>query len=607
MDYTDDACMWEMTQGQADRMDWAVNTYKPGLLNAAAIPNPPADVLAYSDHTIPTTIEVSWVDPTNLVNGDTLLPGYFHIHLLRDGELIDSVAGGTELYVDTGLNEGEDYVYDVFARIDSNGFESEVVSVTGTAGGSRIPGTPLAIGISGDRNEVTLFWTNPSTNIDGSPLLDFGGIRLYRDGLLAEEFSRAEGDTGSADSASYTPPVPGSYGWYLTAIDNDVPLNESPPTETLLTPLHLPLTDPFTDEGAPDPDLWITVNGEVNTRSNNPPSPPYALNLNGQPIGGDTVDMNPIDLRGLDGSGIVFSYQYQPQGNGNAPEAGDSLQLFFRNDLGSWLKVAAFAGSSLQPFQTDVIEIANAPNGGGSYFHSQFRVRFTSKGSAGSIPNDDWFVDNVYLGLPAPAIAASTDSVVFDTTMVGSTTTATLEIYNLGLEELIITDIVATLPAVFSVDTTSFSILPGESFAVGLTFAPDGIGPLSGLLEISSNDPGQGILAIFMSGVGDLPVAAEEVRTIPREYSVSPNYPNPFNPSTTIRYGLPHAANVDLVIYDMLGGRVRTLVKEEHEAGYHEVLWDGTNDRGVPVTSGVYVYRFVAGEYQMMRKMILIK
>ena len=61
------------------------------------------------------------------------------------------------------------------------------------------------------------------------------------------------------------------------------------------------------------------------------------------------------------------------------------------------------------------------------------------------------------------------------------------------------------------------------------------------------------------------------------------------------------------MVYSLLGSKVRTLVSGDVEAGYHQAEWDGKNDAGVPVTSGVYLYRFTAGDYLMIRKMILLK
>jgi len=86
------------------------------------------------------------------------------------------------------------------------------------------------------------------------------------------------------------------------------------------------------------------------------------------------------------------------------------------------------------------------------------------------------------------------------------------------------------------------------------------------------------------------------------------NTPNPFNPATTIRYELAAPAAVDLSVYDIAGRKVRTLESGAPAgAGEHAVVWDGTNDRGEPVASGVYLYRLEAGDYSEVKKMALIR
>jgi hypothetical protein len=607
MDYTDDICMWEFTLGQGDRMNWAVTTYKPSLLEAAVAPQAPTNPRAYSDHTIPTTIQLSWEDPTHITTGDTLLVDYFHVHIYRDGAFVDSVAGGLEYYEDVGRIDGQEYEYELYAKLDSSSIPGASVFITGTAGGSRVPGTPLDFGITGGADEVTLSWTNPSGNTDGSPMLDFAGIRLYQDDLLVATYTRAVTDTGNAESEAFTPGVPGIYTWHLTAIDNEVPMHESPPTAMLLTPLALPALDAFNVEGVPNDLLWTTTNADVNARSSNPPSPGFALNLNSTPIGRDTVEMRTLDLAGMQGSGVVFAYFYQPQGLGNAPEAEDSLRLYFRNDQDEWVLIAGYPGTGLQPFAQVIIDIEAAPSGSGSFFHSQFQAQFTSKGSAGAAPFDDWFVDNVFLGLPGPAISASMETIAFDTTMVGMTATATVYMANVGTQDLVVTDVVSSNQAVFSTPVTSFNLLAGENLAVEIEFSPDQAGLLTGTLTFTSNDPTRGSFVISLSGVGDVPVGIRENDQIPTEFALHQNYPNPFNPSTTIQFGIPVNGVATLEIFDLLGGKVRTLVTGHQEAGYYRVSWDGMSDAGQFVTSGVYLYRLSSQGFVSTRKMILIK
>ena len=87
------------------------------------------------------------------------------------------------------------------------------------------------------------------------------------------------------------------------------------------------------------------------------------------------------------------------------------------------------------------------------------------------------------------------------------------------------------------------------------------------------------------------------------------NYPNPFNPVTTIEYWVPGGSRtaVSLVIYDVRGARVRTLVNGEKAAGRYAAVWDGHNDAGAPVASGVYFCRMVAGAFSDNRRMVLLK
>ncbi|MDP2035775.1 MAG: T9SS type A sorting domain-containing protein [Ignavibacteria bacterium] len=98
-----------------------------------------------------------------------------------------------------------------------------------------------------------------------------------------------------------------------------------------------------------------------------------------------------------------------------------------------------------------------------------------------------------------------------------------------------------------------------------------------------------------------------KVREIPTEFALSQNYPNPFNPTTTIKFSVAQDAKVNLVIYDMLGQRVRTLVDGIQDAGFYTVRWDGSNEFGSKVASGIYIYRLQAGSFVSTMKMNLMK
>jgi len=94
---------------------------------------------------------------------------------------------------------------------------------------------------------------------------------------------------------------------------------------------------------------------------------------------------------------------------------------------------------------------------------------------------------------------------------------------------------------------------------------------------------------------------------MPTVYALLQNYPNPFNPETTIRYALPMDAWVSLTVYSAAGQRIRVLVEEKQGAGYHRAVWDGTDNTGCAVASGVYLCRMIAGDYRAVRKLVLVR
>ena len=101
--------------------------------------------------------------------------------------------------------------------------------------------------------------------------------------------------------------------------------------------------------------------------------------------------------------------------------------------------------------------------------------------------------------------------------------------------------------------------------------------------------------------------SGNESQNIPESFGLSQNYPNPFNPETVIQYQLPEPGRVSLKVYSVLGQEVRTLVDEERAPGYHWVIWDGKNDAGAKLASGVYLYRIQVGEFVQTRKVVLLK
>ena len=115
-------------------------------------------------------------------------------------------------------------------------------------------------------------------------------------------------------------------------------------------------------------------------------------------------------------------------------------------------------------------------------------------------------------------------------------------------------------------------------------------------------DPGQLSNPAVVAGV-------LELQSTPREFALHQNFPNPFNPDTTIKYDLAESADVTLQIYNVLGQVIRTLVASEAQnAGRYQIRWNGMDDRGVPVSSGIYFYQISAdGKFSDVRKLMLLK
>jgi hypothetical protein len=114
-------------------------------------------------------------------------------------------------------------------------------------------------------------------------------------------------------------------------------------------------------------------------------------------------------------------------------------------------------------------------------------------------------------------------------------------------------------------------------------------------------------LRLLYKALGWTPLSVKELAGMPAEYALGQNYPNPFNPTTNIRFSLPTESHVKLEVYDITGALVKTILNEAVRAGNKEVAWDGLNNAGAKVASGMYLYRLEAGNFVSARKMLLLK
>ncbi len=161
----------------------------------------------------------------------------------------------------------------------------------------------------------------------------------------------------------------------------------------------------------------------------------------------------------------------------------------------------------------------------------------------------------------------------------------------------------------FSIDGSPYQVTVGSSGRANLSVGVFGLG----LHTVEVTNPAGCVDPVTVScrsGVakeGDDLWNDEEAWEIPVTTTLLGNYPNPFNPSTTFRYALAEPGLVSLKIYNMLGQLVRTVVDAHQVEGYYEAIWDGRNETGAAVASGIYVYRMIAGSFVETKRMLLLR
>lgn len=234
------------------------------------------------------------------------------------------------------------------------------------------------------------------------------------------------------------------------------------------------------------------------------------------------------------------------------------------------------------------------------------------------IVSNDWDEPVLTISLSGTGVAQTFPDIYVATTVhdFGQVTTGqsalwNVDVTNLGSAELTISEIHAD-HAFFTADPTSFSLNPSRTQEVQITFAPTSTGPLFSQVFISSNDPDEPTVTLYLTGAGTSETGIEEMLFdhTPEDFFLHQNRPNPFNPYTEIGFLIPNVKSpirATLTIYNLMGQQMRKLVDEPKGVGFYAVTWDGRDDLGRPVGSGIYYYSLHAGHYVKTRKMILLK
>ena len=301
-------------------------------------------------------------------------------------------------------------------------------------------------------------------------------------------------------------------------------------------------------------------------------------------------------------------------------------------------------------------------NQGGTY-----PLSITVVDGQGSRVSSDWSftVNDIFQAL----LETTLDLLDYEQVRIGEEKMLGFEVNNPGNTPLNVTSTNSTLAA-YSPDPNQFSVAAGETQVVNVTYTPIEVGEQPATLSFESNaevpkildilgealepcgvtdfncdqelnltdfflfadvfsqtvppaDPifdlnGDGVIGypdlfLFADSIRDMGMvakvmaAAQQMLGLSGPYDLRPNYPNPFNSQTTIDYALLRDAEITIVIYDALGQRIRTLVQDEHSAGYYQTQWDGRDDYGRPVGNGVYLYRLQSLDFHQTRKLMLLK
>jgi len=209
------------------------------------------------------------------------------------------------------------------------------------------------------------------------------------------------------------------------------------------------------------------------------------------------------------------------------------------------------------------------------------------------------------VAMKLPEISVQPLQLSFDSVRVQQSKSLTVRVYNRGAANLNISSISSNNKIFVVTATTNFILTPGDSSDMSVKFSPLQEGLQTGTLSVASNDGNENPSVIRMSGIGmSLGTGVKDrLSPIATAYRLEQNYPNPFNPTTTIRFEAPTTGHVKLVIYNLAGELVRTLVDGEIVAGYHHATFDAS-----VLASGIYFYRLeAAGSFTATRKMVLGK
>jgi hypothetical protein len=282
------------------------------------------------------------------------------------------------------------------------------------------------------------------------------------------------------------------------------------------------------------------------------------------------------------------------------PDANFVQQMFYQVDT---LNLAIYNYMTVVP--TSISRLGTAATGNG------FTFQLEQQEDIGPLPvsyGDEWMSTRN----DTSSLIPGSETITIDTTynFVDAFGTVQLPVGNYeclrlrSVSNSMISTVVGGIPifSETSVDTSYFWLDKNHFFVASVTVA-DEEGPFSGLAKASTVVEASSFmrLADMSTSVSDATPA------LPEGFALAQNYPNPFNPETVIKYQLPADMSVQLTVSNLLGQQVATLVNGAQVSGQHEVRWNGLDQQGVQLPSGIYIYQLRAGDMVETRRMLLLR
>ncbi len=719
-------------------------------------PKPPANLKAFSDASTPTSILLSWADPTSLIDGTPINSSDFTIEIQRDGASIASVNGGFQLFNDTGLNEGQSYMYTLFTKLTANDSTSSEVQVSWVAGGveaiiwnpTELLKTDEVVRRSKNTNRKALTHSEAqrlldrqkesateianaltANNISNFTTVifpgDLSGVSYFF--IVLGQFSANKKiDANSPQALAIEDYIANGGNVYLEGGDTWYwdPLNNGShdfgPTFGIdgtadganggelstITGADIAVGQDFSYTPGSDnyPDHLVPVGSGVTIHSNT--SPAFVCGIaNAAPA-----------LPRAAGNTIGTSFQFKDLIDGASPATKNELMAsylqFFGASTGTSYSMSVNSGWNMigRPLNVSDSSVTTLfPNHTPSSlfgYDGSYQAETQLSGGAGywlNFPADEsvlisgtprttseislnagWnLIAGPSCSVPVTAIA-DTDSVIVGTiwgwngAYFAATSIDQGQGYWINASDsgTITMSCTSPLPkaapaivlqrdfqqessllisdAADASQTLYFGVNPeaaGEKSGYSLPPVPPT--PLfdarfvgdsylttqsGGEIRLQTANFPVRVKAVNLPGDSEYVLKAmlgnrvireyrlrngqtieindtrvrklklSKVASIaPKEFAVFENYPNPFNPTTEIRFALPERGKVSIIIYNTLGQKVKTLLSATREAGSYTIRWDGRNAAGQSVASGIYLYRISAGENSQIKKMILLK